>query len=134
VDERNTPYHLQLDRWETLRREKAARHEKEKAMPEQNFQNMARFIVVEYFNKHADVTDSYLLVFNDTYVVWFAKTLQNWKALVSTNVPDGVYYEVTHDGVLEQTYLDVYKKLENVTIPDHKVPAMAAASGQEGRL
>lgn len=31
-------------------------------------------------------------------VVWFSKTLQNWKALVSTNVSDGMYYEVTYNG------------------------------------
>lgn len=88
---------------------------------EQNFQSMARSIVVGYFNQHKDVTDEYVMVFSDTYVVWFSKTLQNWKALVSTNVPDGVYYELTHDGAQERTYLDVYKKLDNVTIGDDGV-------------
>lgn len=85
---------------------------------EQNFQTIARGMVMNYFNKHKDVTDEYEMVFADTYVVWFSKTLQNWKALVSTNVPDGVYYEVTHDGDTDVTYLDVYKKLENVVIRD----------------
>lgn len=83
-----------------------------------NFQTIARTIVMEYFNKHKDVTDEYEMTFADTYVVWFSKTLQNWKALVSTNVPDGVYYEVTHDGDADLTYLDVYKKHENVVIRD----------------
>jgi hypothetical protein len=88
---------------------------KEKSV-EENFQTIARTIVMNYFNAHKDVTDEYEMTFADTYVVWFSKTLQNWKALVSTNVPDGVYYEVTHDGDSDLTYLDVYKKHENVVI------------------
>ena len=87
---------------------------------EENFQTIARTIVMNYFNTHKDVTDEYEMTFADTYVVWFCKTLQNWKALVSTNVPDGVYYEVTHNGEgdIGLTYLDVYKKHENVVIRD----------------
>ena len=34
----------------------------------------------------------------ETYVVWIVKDLQNNKASLSTNIPDGRYYEVTHDG------------------------------------
>lgn len=54
----------------------------------------------------------------EVYVVWFAKTLQNWKALVSTTISDGMYYEVTYNGDKKETYLDVYKKFENVCIAD----------------
>ena len=53
-----------------------------------------------------------------TYVVWFSKTLQNWKALVSTTLNDGVYYEVTYNGDKKETYLDCYKKFHNVVWPD----------------
>lgn len=35
---------------------------------------------------------------SDIYVVWLAKTLQNNKALLSTNLFDGMYYEVTFNG------------------------------------
>jgi len=52
----------------------------------------------------------------DTFVVWFAKTLQNWKALVSTTLPDQMYYEVTFNGDKNEVYLDAYKKFENVKI------------------
>ena len=51
---------------------------------------------------------------NEVYVVWFAKTLQNWKALASTTLPDGMYYEVTHNGDKGETYLDAYKKFDNI--------------------
>ncbi len=53
---------------------------------------------------------------DDVFVVWFAKTLQNWKCLVSTMVSDGMYYEVTHNGDKNETYVDVYKKWENYCV------------------
>lgn len=54
----------------------------------------------------------------EVYVVWWAKTLQNWKCLVSSTLPDGMYYEVTYNGDQEETYIDSYKKFENVCIKD----------------
>ena len=54
----------------------------------------------------------------ETYVVWFSKTLGNWKALVSTTTEDNLYYEVTHNGAKGETYLDIYRKINNVCIPD----------------
>lgn len=81
-------------------------------------QEKAKQIIVDYFNKHVDVTDGVKITADDVYVVWFCKTLQNWKALLSTNVPDGVYYEVTHNGDKNETYVDVYKKWENFCVKD----------------
>lgn len=83
-----------------------------------NMMVKARSIVVQYFNSHADITDIRTINLGNTYVVWFSKTLQNWKALVSTDVPDGMYYEITYNGDKKETYLDVYKKWENIVIPD----------------
>lgn len=76
-------------------------------------QEKARRIVVEYFNKHVDVTDRKKITLDDVFVVWFSKTLQNWKVLAATNVADGMYYEITHNGDKNETYVDVYKKWEN---------------------
>ena len=78
----------------------------------------AKRLVVEYFNSRVDKTDDVMLKEKDVYIVWFSKTLQNWKALVSTNVSDGMYYEVTYNGDSKETYLDVYKKWDNKCIPD----------------
>ena len=75
----------------------------------------ARKVVLNYFNNNRDITDPPLEL-DDVYVVWFCKTSQNWKALVSTNVRDGMYYEVTHNGVTGETYLDVYKKWDNIIV------------------
>nr|DAQ04333.1 MAG TPA: hypothetical protein [Caudoviricetes sp.] len=81
-------------------------------------QEKARRIVMNYFNDHVDVTDEKKLTMDDVFVVWFSKTLQNWKCLVSTMVSDGMYYEVTHNGDKNETYVDVYKKWENYCVKD----------------
>ena len=78
----------------------------------------ARKIVMDYFNAHVDVTDKKQITMDDVYVVWFSKTLQNWKAMVSTTVSDGMYYEITHNGDKGETYVDVYKKWENYKITE----------------
>ena len=78
----------------------------------------AKELVVNYFNDHVEKTDNKKITEDDVFVVWFCKTLQNWKALVSTTVSDGMYYEVTHNGDKGETDLDAYKKWENVCIPD----------------
>ena len=81
-------------------------------------QEKARQIVRDYFNSHVDVTDGVQISIEDVFVVWFSKTLQNWKALVSTTVPDNRYYELTYNGDKGETYVDVYVKLENKVVKD----------------
>lgn len=79
----------------------------------------ARRIVFDYVTAHLEKTDTHVTFGPDeVYVVWFSKTLQNWKALVSTTLPDGMYYEVTYDGDQQRAYLDAYKKFDNVTVED----------------
>lgn len=74
----------------------------------------AKEIVFAYVKEHLDKTDTHVtFAIDEVYVVWFCKTLQNWKALVSTSLPDGMYYEVTYNGERQHIYLDAYKKFEN---------------------
>lgn len=80
------------------------------------FTNKAKEVVSEYFNQKVDKTDNKQITPDDIFIVWFSKTLQNWKALVSTTVSDGMYYEITHNGNTGETYLDVYKKWDNTVI------------------
>ena len=82
------------------------------------FIKKAKEAVVNYFNSRVDKTDNANITEDDVYVVWFCKTLQNWKALASTTVSDGMYYEITYNGDKNETYLDAYKKWENKCIPD----------------
>ena len=79
-------------------------------------QEQAKRIIRDYVNDHLDKSDNIAITEEDVYVVWFCKTLQNWKALLSTTIPDGQYYEVTFNGDKQEIYLDVYKKWENKCI------------------
>lgn len=86
-----------------------------------DYQKIARKIVLNYANEHIDKTDNVQITLDNVFIVWFCKTLQNWKALVSTTLPDGMYYEVTYNGNNKEIYLDAYKKFENRKIDDLKV-------------
>ena len=83
-----------------------------------NYQKKAKQIVIDYYNDRVEKTDNEKLTESEVFVVWFSKTLQNWKALISTTISDGMYYEVTHNGDKKETYLDAYKKWENVCVKD----------------
>ena len=78
------------------------------------FLSKAIDMVADYTDEHLDKTN------NQTdytvFVVWYCKTLQNFKALLSTTLPDGMYYEVTYNGDKDEIYLDAYKKFENRAI------------------
>jgi len=53
---------------------------------------------------------------DDVYVVWFAYVLGYWKALCSTTIPDGRYYEVIFNKEKGVAYVDTYKKTHNVEV------------------
>lgn len=85
-------------------------------MKNDDFIEKCKAIVVDYFNKRVEITDDKKITEDDVFIVWCCKTLQNNKALVSTNVSDGMYYEITYNGDKGVIYLDAYKKWENVCI------------------
>lgn len=82
-------------------------------MGHEEFLRLCKAKVAEYTNAHMDITDKQQVNVNDVYVVWSCKTLQNSKALLSTTVPDGMYYELTYNGDKSELYMDAYKKFEN---------------------
>lgn len=69
--------------------------------------------VADYVNEELDVTDNIQITKEDVYIVWFSKTLQNFKGLASTILRDGMYYEITYNGDKKELYLDAYKKWKN---------------------
>lgn len=73
-------------------------------------------IVRDYVTRHVDVTDG--VKDFDVYVVWQCYILGNAKWLLSTTLPDGMYYEVTYNKEKDEFYLDAYKKFENNRIPN----------------
>ena len=87
-------------------------------MNEQNFIRFCKKQVANYTNEHLDKTDGKVVTEDDVFVVWLCKTLQNNKALLSTTLFDGMYYEVTYNGDKDEAYIDAYKKWENYKIED----------------
>lgn len=79
----------------------------------------AILLVEQYVMDHMDAADPDDVEF-ETYIVWKCKTLQNWKYLISTNIEDGMYYEMTYNGDKGEWYLDAYRKTENLVIPRRK--------------
>lgn len=77
------------------------------------FLEKCKDLVYNYAKKHIDITDDVRFTKDDIYIVWLCKTLQNNKALLSTTLPDGRYYELTYNGDKNEIYLDAYKKFEN---------------------
>lgn len=82
-------------------------------MDSTNFTDICRRLVADYANAHLDRTNNAGISSEDVYVVWLCKVLKNNKALLSTPLPDGMYYEITYNGEKDELYLDAYKKFEN---------------------
>lgn len=85
-------------------------------MNEKEFVTLVKKTVAEYANDHLDKSDGKRITEDDVFIVWMCKTLQNSKALVSTTLFDGMYYELTYNGDKKELYLDAYKKWENKSI------------------
>jgi orf78 len=78
------------------------------------FLDKCKDLVKDYTIEHLDKSDATPEF--DVFIVWYAKELQNFKALLSTTLYDGMYYELTYDGDNDLIYLDAYKKFENRVI------------------
>ena len=84
-------------------------------MTDKLFKEICEKEVREYAINHIDKGDE--IPNFEVFFVWSCKTLQNFKALVSTTLIDGMYYECTYNGDKCELYLDAYKKFENKLIP-----------------
>ena len=86
-------------------------------MDNEEFIHFCKKIVANYYNSQAEITDKNNKITQaDVYVVWLCRALQNNKALLSTTVSDGMYYEVTYNGDKKEAYLDAYKKWKNLVV------------------
>ena len=90
-------------------------------MKNNDFENLCKKTIVDYFNNRAGITDDIKITEENVFIVWSCKTLQNNKAMVSTTVSDGMYYELTYNGDKKELYLDAYKKWENQCIKVEEV-------------
>jgi hypothetical protein len=85
-------------------------------MGNEKFTELCKSFVVDYFNSNVEKNGNVVIGADDVYVVWICKALQNNKALLSTTISDGMYYEITYNGDKSEVYFDAYKKLENKCI------------------
>jgi hypothetical protein len=87
--------------------------------PDRFLDEMKQVVADEYNIYVAQVASLPRISINELYVVWFSKTLQNWKSLVSTSRSgDGLYFEITHNGDKGETYVDTYIKTKNTVYKD----------------
>jgi hypothetical protein len=84
-----------------------------KIMPYNEFEKKCLELVRDYTNEHLDKSDGLEITKDNVFIVWSCKTLQNNKALLSTDLFDGMYYEITYNGNKNEFYLDAYEKFEN---------------------
>ena len=82
-------------------------------MNDKEFIEICKEKVRDYANEHLDKSDNVQITIDNVFVVWQCKTLQNNKALLSTTLFDGMYYELTYNGDKNELYLDAHKKFEN---------------------
>ena len=85
-------------------------------MGNDEFLKLCKDIVVDYFNSNVEKNDDGNITTDNVFVVWSVKALQNNKALLSTTVSDGMYYEITHNGDKKEIYVDAYKKWKNFVV------------------
>lgn len=87
-----------------------------------HFESICADKLVDWYNSHIEKVNpnatAYITVDN-VFVVWSCKTLQNYKALLSTTVKgDGIYAEYTFNGDKGELYEDVYGKITNRCITE----------------
>ena len=85
-------------------------------MDEKDFVALVKKTVADYANQNLDKTDGKKITEDDVFIVWMCKTLQNSKAMASTTLFDGMYYELTFNGNKQELYVDAYKKWQNFTV------------------
>lgn len=84
-----------------------------------HFQSVCKKKLVDWYNERGGTAlhEYPFIDLSNVFVVWSCKTLQNYKALLSTTVSgDGIYAEYTYNGDKQELYEDVYKKLTNTCI------------------
>ena len=78
----------------------------------EEFKKLAKLEVLEMAKESIDPTDNVSITIDDIYITSFSFVLGNMKALLSTNLPDGKYYEVTYNKEKREMYTDCYVRVK----------------------
>ena len=84
-----------------------------------NFPVLARELAYEQAKRLGVLDEHPTFSIEEVYLVWFAYTLGHFKALCSTSLPDGRYYEITYDSHSEGgniAFVDTYLKTHNIAV------------------
>ena len=84
----------------------------------EDFLHVAKFEVMQMIKESIDPTDNVSITIDDIYITSFSFILGNMKALLSTNLPDGKYYEVTYNKDTRDLYVDCYVRVKQHVICD----------------
>jgi hypothetical protein len=80
------------------------------------FLTLAKELVVDNYNRHHDSGRTPPLTMGDVFIVWFVKTLENWKAVVGSSVLRGLLYEVSYNGEESEAYIEIFKKINSTKV------------------
>lgn len=78
----------------------------------EDFFDFVRAAIADYYAKTWGIE----IAEYDVFIVWFCKTLQNFKAIAATAEKDDRLFEVTWNGDKGEAYLDSYYKMQNKVI------------------
>lgn len=81
----------------------------------EEFMKLAKAKVYEMALASLCPTDDVVFTIDNVYIVTHAFILKNQKAMVSTTLTDGKYYEVTYNEAKSEMYVDQYVKVQNKT-------------------
>lgn len=85
------------------------------------FMTKARAMVFERVKQRLIETGSdFAFGIDDVTAYWFAKEDHGWTVLLSTTLPDSIYYRVRHDVHAKNTTFEVYHKFDKQTFHDEE--------------
>lgn len=90
-------------------------HKRAEEYPDR-FMLLAKQLVVDNYNRHHDSDRTPPLKMSDVFIVWFAKTLDNWKAVVGSSILRGLLYEVSYSGEESEAYIEIFKKINSTRV------------------
>ncbi len=76
----------------------------------------ARLAVLDIARQQLDPTDNVEITLDNVYEVTHSYILGNQKAMISTSLSDGKYYEVTYDATKQIMYIDCYVRFNQEQI------------------